>query len=84
MGVVKVTVTEQQFKKFMKYRRFKRVQGCAFHSENFLDLKTNEVIGYRETSSWNPDIIYQIEIKAREITFTDKIYWFLNKLKWKK
>jgi hypothetical protein len=53
-------VTEEEFCNFLKNIKHKKQQGMCTHSEDYIDLETNKIIAYRETSSYSPNIIYKI------------------------
>lgn len=56
-------VTEEVFYNFLKDVNYKKQQGMWTHSENYVDLETNKIIAYKETSSYSKNIIYKILMK---------------------
>lgn len=54
------SVNKEVFDNFLKDKEITKKQGEIFHSKYYLD-STGKIIAYKETSSWNTNIIYMIE-----------------------
>ena len=54
-------VSKEEFDNFLKDRRYKIEQGAWVHSTLYVDADTRERIAFKETSSYNMDIVYLIE-----------------------
>lgn len=54
-----IQVTNNDFYKFFEDKEYTTAQGIWTHSENF--IVDNRIVGCVETSSYNNNIIYQLE-----------------------
>ena len=54
-------VTKEEFDDFLKDKQYTRDQGMWFHSENYIDHNTKEIIAYFESSSYGAPTIYKIK-----------------------
>lgn len=71
-----IRVSEDAFNSFLQNKNVKIIQGDWFHSFYFVD-ENNIKIAYKETSSWNPEIIYKIQ---NEYSNQESIIFITNKL----
>lgn len=62
-----VNVSMERFWEYVEKNSLTQVPGNIFHSDNYLNEK-GEVMAYRESSSWNNHVIYQIMTEENEET----------------
>ena len=54
-------VTKEEFDEFLKNKQYTKDQGMYFHSENYIDYNTKEIIAYFEASSYGAPDIFKIK-----------------------
>lgn len=74
-----IRVSELEFNQFLKGKSYKKIQAEYIHADYYAD-ENGDIIAYKETSSWNPDIIYKIKSDFANQETSNFLTNFINKI----